>query len=649
MPSDLAIALARGAVTPDGPGHEWLVTNGRGGFASGTVAGPRTRRYHGLLVGATRPPLGRRRWLAAVDEVVTFGASRFELATHRWAGGTIAPRGWTHLDRFALVDGVPTWTYALEDARLVKEVWLEPDHDVVLCAYTLVRGRAGALALTVLACDRDFHATTRAGREGPSVTQVRDGVDVGISGGIPLQVRLVGAQVRVEPVWYRDERLTAETSRGLDDLDDSYRVATLTVPLRDGESKTLVVGRGASEVDVDGARARVRARTRGRLASAGDPDDRRVAALVRAADQFLVTRGDGGTSVIAGYPWFSDWGRDTMIALPGLTLATGRPELAARILRTYARHVDGGMIPNRFPDDGEAPEYNTLDATLWYVHALRRYLAHTSDLALARELMPTLEEIFAAHVEGTRHGIVVDRADGLLRGGEPGVQLTWMDAKVGDWVVTPRIGKPVEINALWIHACETLAELADRLGADPRRFAEAAAFARRGFRRFYNDARGFLFDVLDGPTGDDPSLRPNQIFAVSLVHDLLPSAQRTAVVDAVGRYLYTPLGLRTLGPGEPGYRGHYGGSPRERDAAYHQGTAWPWLLGAFARAHAVAHGDRTASREFLVAALEHIVGPGLGQLPEIVDGDPPHTPRGCPAQAWSVAEVLAAWTELSEF
>ena len=647
MPSDLAIALVRGAVRVDGPAQEWLVTNGRGGFASGTVAGPLTRRYHGLLVGATRPPVGRRRWVAAVDEVVTFGASRFELAAHRWADGTVAPQGWAHLDRFALVEGVPTWTYALEDARVVKEVWLEPGHDVVYCAYTLVRGRAGSLALTVLVSDRDFHGTTRAGRDGPAVARVDDGVDVAMTGGVALHVRLRGAQVRVEPVWYRDYRLTTETYRGLDDHDDNFRVATLTVPLREGETATLLARHGDVDVDVDRARKRVRTRAESLYERAGNPDDRRVAALVRAADQFIVARGQAGATVIAGYPWFGDWGRDTMIALPGLTLATGRPEIAARILRTFAGFVDGGMIPNRFPDEGQAPDYNTLDATLWYVHALGRYLACTSDLALVRELWPTLETIFDAHLQGTRHGIVVDPADGLLRGGEEGVQLTWMDAKVGDWVVTPRIGKPVEINALWIATCLTLADFATRLGADPRRFAEAASHARRGFRRFYNDARGFLFDVIDGPEGEDPRLRPNQIFAVCLVPDLLAPAQRRAVVEVVARQLYTPLGLRSLGPEEPGYLAHYGGGPRQRDAAYHQGTAWTWLLGPFARAHAIAYGDRTAARSFLEPALDHVVGPGLGQLPEIADGDPPHTPRGCPAQAWSVAEVLAAWTELS--
>ncbi len=645
------ISLGRGTLASDDGSREWLVTNGRGGFAAGCIAGAMTRRYHGLLTVAMRPPVGRRRLVAAIDPVVRIDEERYELATHRWADGTVAPQGHHHLEAFALEHAVARWRFTLRDVLLDQRIWMEHGQDTTYCELRVVRStRPVRLSLGVLLGERDFHATTRGDSQRPEVEQHPDGIAVGVQGEHPLWVSCPGAGIEIDPVWHRGSRLVHETGRGLDDLDDTLRVASLSQTLVEGESMTVVLHRGERAGDGAGALERAQARALELLATAGSPTDPRVAALVLAADQFLVTRSatdaDDGRSVIAGYPWFGDWGRDTMIALPGLALATGRPRVAAAVLRTFARYVDRGMIPNRFPDDDQTPEYNTLDATLWYVEALRAYVAWTGDLELARELAPAMREIFEAHIHGTRHGIGVDPADGLLRGGEPGVQLTWMDAKVGDWVVTPRIGKPVEINALWINACRSLADLGRRLGTDARPLAAAADAAEAGFERFWNPQRGYLFDVLDGPQGDDPALRPNQIFAVSLTHGPLDAARRRAVVGAVQRELYTPLGLRSLGPREPSYVGHYGGSPTQRDGSYHQGTAWMWLLGAFARAHFVVHGDVGRARGFLVPALEQLQAHGVGSLPEIADGDPPHRPRGCPAQAWSVAEVLAAWTEL---
>jgi predicted glycogen debranching enzyme len=650
------VSLLRGQLSgPQGPAaSEWWVTNGRGGFASGTVGGMMTRRYHGLLVAATRAPVGRRRLVAALDEVVHEGGRDYELATHHWRDGTIAPRGDRYLERFEVRAGIATWCFSIGDALLEKRVWMEHGADVTYCEYRVVRGpRPLQIRLTALVCDRDFHVTADADATVLRVEPAPDGAIVESSSGAgPVELRCAGTQVHIDPVWYRGFRLSAETERGFDDLDDNLRAATFCADLSPGQPLTWVASRGPNAAEVGTARARAEARTDELLRRAGSPDDPRVRALVLAADQFIVARdraGDdeaAGASVIAGYPWFGDWGRDTMIALPGLTLATGRPEVAASILRTFAYFIDGGMIPNRFPDADEAPEYNTIDASLWYVEAVRAYVAHTSDIALAEALFPALRSIFEAHVAGTRHGIGVDPADGLLRGGEAGVQLTWMDAKVGDWVVTPRIGKPVEINALWINACRTLATLAARLGSDARPFAAAADLAQRGFSRFWNPAGAGLYDVLDGPDGDDARVRPNQIFAVSLPHCPLSDARQRAVVETVQRHLYTPLGLRSLGPDEPGYLGQYAGDPRQRDAAYHQGTAWMWLLGPFCRAHMRVHGDAAAARSLLRPALDHVTGPGLGTLPEICDGDPPHTPRGCPAQAWSVAEVLAAWRAL---
>lgn len=367
-----------------------------------------------------------------------------------------------------------------------------------------------------------------------------------------------------------------------------------------------------------------------------------------AADQFIVRRATPadaqGHSVIAGYPWFSDWGRDTMIALPGLALATGRPEVAASLLRTFAHFVDRGMLPNRFPDVGEAPEYNTADATLWYFEALRAYQAATGDEALARELWPTLQEMVAWHVRGTRYGIRVDPADGLLYAGEPGVQLTWMDAKVEDWVVTPRMGKAVELNALWYNALRCMAAWAEQWGGEPAGpYMAWAERVRAGFGRFWHPTLGYCYDVLDGPDGHEAKLRPNQLFAVALPYSPLDAAQQKAVVDACARELWTPHGLRSLAPGDPAYIGHYGGDRRQRDAAYHQGAVWSWLIGPFVQAHLRVYGDRALARSYLLPLLRHLSAHGVGSISEIFDGDAPFTPRGCFAQAWSVAELLRAW------
>jgi predicted glycogen debranching enzyme len=356
----------------------------------------------------------------------------------------------------------------------------------------------------------------------------------------------------------------------------------------------------------------------------------------------------GGRSIIAGYHWFGDWGRDTMIALPGLTLATGRSDLAREILLAFANYVDGGMLPNNFPDAGGKPQYNTVDAGLWYFEAVRRYFAATRDMQTLQQLFPVLAGMIEAHVKGTRYQIHVDPADGLLYAGEAGVQLTWMDAKVGDWVVTPRTGKAVEINALWINALESMMQFAGALKMRSDGYQTLSGKARDGFGKFWNAERRCCYDVIDSPgIGKDASLRPNQIFAVSLPVGALSPEQQKAVVDVCAAQLLTPYGLRSLAPTEAGYQGHYAGEQRERDAAYHQGTVWAWLLRPFALAHHRVYGDRSATMRILESVGTAVQRYGLGTLGEIFDGDAPFAPRGCIAQAWSVGEVLRAWTELA--
>src|SRR5260370_3108 len=373
--------------------------------------------------------------------------------------------------------------------------------------------------------------------------------------------------------------------------------------------------------------------------------------LVLAADQFIVKRAlpeePDGRSVIAGYHWFSDWGRDTMIALPGLTLSTGRPDVAKQILLAFARYVDGGMLTNNFPDAGSKPEYNTVDAALWYFESIRQYFEATQDEVTLQKLFRVLASMTDAHIAGTRYNIHMDLADGLLYAGEPGVQLTWMDAKIGDWVVTPRTGKPVEINALWINPLQTIVGFSHLRPKPTAAYEKLAPQAKKSFQRFWNADRNCCFDVIDSPgIGNDASLRPNQIFAVSLPVSPLTPEQQKAVVDVCARHLLTSHALRSLAPGEAGYTGHYGGSPRDRDAAYHQGTVWGWLLGPFAIAHYRVYHNREAALRFLEPLGRQIYAAGLGTLSEIFDGDAPFTPRGCIAQAWTVAEVLRAWQEI---
>jgi predicted glycogen debranching enzyme len=474
------------------------------------------------------------------------------------------------------------------------------------------------------------------------------------------QLWLLADGSKVEPAheWYSGFELMREAERGLDHQDDHLHVGTFSVSLDPGGSITVVIS-AESEPALDGEAARRRqdkyaATIQSRWEKASPRAGQApawVKQLVLAADQFVVKRplpdSPDGLSVIAGYPWFEDWGRDTMVSLPGLALATGRPDVAKRVLATFARFIDRGMLPNCFPDKATTPEYNTADAALWYIEAVRSYHAATGDDAFLAQMYPALADIIDWHRKGTRYGIGQDPADGLLRAGEPGVQLTWMDAKVDGWVVTPRIGKPVEINALWHNALRAMALFARRLKRPPGEWETEAARVAVGFDRFWNEAEGGCFDVLEGPSGNDASVRPNQIFAVSLPASPLSAERQRGVVEICARHLLTSFGLRSLDPRHPDYKGRYRGGPRERDGAYHQGTTWGWLLGPFALAHFKVYGDRTAALALLEPLGRHVGVYGVGSLGEVFDGDAPFAPGGCPAQAWTVAETLRAWTELS--
>ena len=645
--------------------REWLVTNGLGGYASQTIAGTTTRRYHGLLVAALEPPAKRTVLVNSLDVTARYQGNGYALSTNRWTSGFVSPNGYLQIESFHLEGTKPVWRYALADALLEKRVWMKQGENSSFVQFTLLRGRSSVeLEGKVLANYRDFHSTLHAQDRQMRVERVENGVRVvAFEGATPFYLKSTEASFEPQREWYRDYLLPVETERGLDDSEDRLYAARFQCRLGVGEKITLVFTT-VEKTGLDGEQARAeQANHEGKLFEAWQRRHAKfsqVAAedepgwlwqLVLAADQFVVRRYVkdelNGQSIIAGYHWFNDWGRDAMISLPGLTLATGRPEIARRILRCWSRYADGGMLPNNLPEDGGAPRYNTVDATLWYFEALRQYYEATKDLDVISELFALLAAIIDAHVLGTRYNIKVDPADALLVAGNAEEQLTWMDAKVGDRVVTPRTGKPVEVNALWINALNTMLEFARLLGRPGEGYARLGEKAERHFQKFWNPRRDCCFDVIDIPGGgQDATLRPNQIFAVSLHVSPLSVKQQQSIVDAVAQELLTSHGLRSFGPFEPGYQGHFGGGPRERDSAYHQGTVWAWLLGAFSLAHYRVYQNREAAQGFLEPLGRAINSGGLGSIGEVFDGDPPFLPGGCIAQAWSVAETLRAWEAL---
>ena len=643
--------------------REWWIANGLGGYAGGTIAGSLTRRYHGLLIAPVASPLGRRLIFAKADATLTDGIESWPLFTNRWKSGDISPAGHVRIGSFHLDYSVPVWTYDIRDRQIEARVWMEPGAHTTYVAWQL---RPGAdvsddplsLRVTLLVNDRDHHATTSVGRFDPKIRLDGESLLLTNAELFSLVIRASGGVVVPKRDWYRDFDLPAEAERGLDSTDSHLCAGEVTMPLVPGRWCGIVASL-EPDPSVDVATALVRRLDHDRAAvaraNAGSPTMRQapgwITRLALTADAFVFSRPlarvPDGESVIAGYPWFGDWGRDTMISLPGLTLATGRPETARRILRTFAGFVSEGMLPNVFPEGADRPEYNTADASLWFFEAWRAYIDATDDMTTLREAFPVLSDMIEWHQKGTRYGIGVDPADGLLKAGAAGVQLTWMDAKVGDWVVTPRVGKPVEINALWYNALRIMSAFATRL-AVPDRFGSLAEAAGRSFARFVRADGGGLYDVVDGPNGDDTSVRPNQIFAVSLPHSPLSSAEQARVVRVCRRHLLTPFGLRSLAASNPAYHPYYRGTVAQRDGGYHQGPVWAWLLGPFSLAVYRVTADVSAARAVLEPIRDALQDQAVGSIGEIFDGEPPHHPRGAPAQAWSVACTLEAWGRLAQ-
>jgi predicted glycogen debranching enzyme len=651
LPRD-AFATAEGAMN-----REWLVTNGLGGFAAGTIALANTRRYHGLLVASFKPPVDRLVLVSKVDIAVRYRGEKHALTSNEFADGTLSGRGFQQLLAFTVDGQIPVWTFAVADALIELRIYATQGENTSYLRIRVVSATAPLeFELTPLCAYRDYHSHSQGGWPLGAHAQTRGVTVNAFDGAHPYSLSTDAGTFELQPDWYWNFLHRVERERGLDAREDLFRPGWFRAELHAGETLHLTATAEAGErLDGNTALLRESQRAQRLLRAASTPSPAWVKRLHLATDQFIVARADAagnlaGKTVIAGYPWFADWGRDTMIALPGLTLTTGRFAEAAAILRTFGQHVSEGMLPNRFPDGGEAPEYNTVDATLWYFHALDCYFDATRDVGLLAELLPVMADILAWHERGTRYGIAVDPADGLLRAGVPGVQLTWMDAKVGDWVVTPRIGKPVEINALWHFAHAAMARWHELLedGAAAARFGARADFIRDSFRaRFWNSHDKGLFDVIDAPgMPQDASVRPNQIFAVSLSAGLLYDEQARSVVDVCARELLTPVGLRSLARGDGQYIGQFRGGPLQRDGAYHQGTVWSWLLGPFALAHHAVYGDAQHALSLLDGGAAHLDEACIGQVSEVFDGDAPHTPGGCFAQAWGVSETLRAHERL---
>ncbi len=659
------------------PTREWLVTNGLGGYASGTLSGVLTRRFHGILIAALPAPFGRMMMLNDLMERARFpDGTSVLLGAEERDGGKLRINGAKYLAEFQLEWGLPVWRYEIGGFVLEKRIILPHGQNTTLITYAMKSGE-GSLRLELRPAIQFRPHEGKVGEEFKQpyeLTVVEDHYEFCAPNTHLPPLRMSLSEHKSAFTFDREVidglAYAIEKNRGYDYTGSLWSPGYFRTDLSQGQSATIVASTELWEViqalkpqEAHAAEHERRRRLLERPELAAQ--DSTAAELILAADQFVITpagrvedatraraAGDEVRTVIAGYHWFTDWGRDTMISLEGLTLTTDRHIQARYILRTFAHYIRDGLIPNMFPEGEKEGLYHTTDATLWFFHALSRYVEVTNDKVTLRLILPQLIEIVDHHIKGTLFGIHVDPKDGLLTQGAEGYQLTWMDAKVDDWVVTPRRGKAVEINALWYNALRLLEgwvrEEHGEEAAQP--MAAIAARARASFNeRFWNEETGFLYDVIDGEKGNDPACRPNQLFAISLSNPILDRARWEPVVDVVTKRLLTPVGLRSLAPDEPAYKARYDGDLRSRDAAYHQGTVWAWLIGPFVDAWLKIHPEDCAgARRFLEGLLPHLNEACIGSISEIYDAEPPFTPRGCVAQAWSVAELLRSWVKTFE-
>ncbi len=629
---------------------EWVETNGLGGWASSTICGTNTRNYHGMFVMATKPPVGRLVILSKLEEIVVVDGKKFELQANQFPG-TICDSGLQYFTKFT--KGIfPVFQYNIGEIEIEKTIAAIHGKDIVVVTYEVKKAPAAfELELKPFVAGRDYHSLAKANdfleREvtfGDNVLKLAtyDGVP-------PVCIQVKGASFRYHPDWFLNFEYKEEQARGLSFAEDLFSHGNFIVPVKQG-SKIGVVISSEKYCKLDAYELlEAEKQRREKLFEQLPFQNNFTKTLALAADQFVVKRGEDLKTIIAGYHWFSDWGRDTMIALPGICLVNKKYDDAKKILRAFALHINQGIIPNRFPDSGETPEYNTVDATLWYFIAIKKYLDYTGDKDFViNEMYPHLKEIIFWHEKGTHYNIHVE-PDGLLYAGEYGVQLTWMDAKIGNWVVTPRMGKAVEINALWYNSLMILAEIATLKGenTDKAEYLQKADKVKKAFKdTFVIKDKGYLYDFINIHERND-DIRPNQIFALSLPFEILDRPTALSVLKTVEEHLLTPYGLRSLSPEHYRYEGHYGGNQWSRDGAYHQGTVWAWLLGPYITAKIRLEGEagKTVIERLLNNFQHHLADAGIGTISEIFDGDSPYYPKGCIAQAWSVAEVLRAYVE----
>ncbi len=631
---------------------EWLETNGLGGYASSTVSGANSRRYHGLLIAAMHPPVGRTVILSKLEETLLVDEKRFELSTNQYPGA-VHPLGFQYLKSFER-NFFPEFVFEAGGVKIKKTIAAIQGENTTLIIYEVLDASKNfSLELLPLCASRDYHSMNHANDSIYKGYLFQEGVfqTKNYQDSPELFIKVPQSNFEASGHWYNNFEYSIEQYRGLDFQEDLFSHGKFTLDLKKGDQVGVII----STDDPSGKDAMqlfMQEQKRREALVSNFTENESIKQLVLAADQFVVKRGDNLKTIIAGYHWFSDWGRDTMISLPGLCLVTGRYDDAKKILKAFAESISEGMLPNRFPDFGEAPEYNTVDATLWYFHAIYKYYQYTSDRDFVTTVLPILKDIIEWHYKGTRYNIHVD-ADELLYSGQDGVQLTWMDAKVGDWVVTPRKGKAVEINALWYNALSIMKELLTKV----ENLKEAEIFKERAVRvhssfnqKFWNESQSCLYDFVDGDYKND-ALRPNQIYALSLPFPLLPKAKAEKVFNVVSKKLLTPRGLRSLSPDHKEYKAIYGGDQWHRDGAYHQGTVWSFLLGPYIDALVNVKGSKgkTEASTILKTFFDHLNEAGVGTISEIFDAAPPHAPRGCMAQAWGVGEILRVAIEYDLF
>lgn len=640
------------SIHPNGTWHEpseWLETNGLGGWASSSITGCNTRRYHGLLVAAVNPPVDRMVLVSKLDETIIINDQRFELGTNDY-GDVIHPTGFRYISAFAK-DLFPEWIYEAYGVVLKKTIAMVYEENTTLVLYEVIKASSSfTLELLPLISARDYHTLQHEHNINWNITFENNVFQMFPNNGMPnIFISAPGATYDHQPKWFNHFNYAVEKYRGLDYVEDLFNLGTFNLQLSEGDKLGVII----STEDTANRNAYIlfeKEKARKLFLIAGIENEN-MQQLTLAADQFIVKRDETLKTIIAGYHWFTDWARDTMIALPGLCLSTNRYEDAKKIIAVFAKSLSMGMLPNRFMDNNKSTEYNNVDGTLWYFIAVYKYLQHTNDITFVlTEILPVLKEIIDWHFKGTRYNIHVDE-DGLLNAGEKGQQLTWMDARIGDWVATPRMGKPVEIEALWFNVLEIFAELLELndQNNDAILVRISAEKAKQSFlEKFWYADGEYLYDVISENNIPDAAIRPNQLFAISLPFPLIDAEQAIFVLKIIEEKLYTPAGLRSLSPDNASYVGVYGGNVFKRDSAYHQGTAWSWLLGPYIDAIITQPGfigldglrGKDKAQRIIQDFLYHLHEGSIGSVSEIFDGNAPNYPRGCVAQAWSVAEIL---------